>query len=86
LIIYILEGEFSTDYEVLVLFLILFLRLICLGVGKLRHYKSLPKTIMKYLYKSLGIVHGETLGEQLISIDRSASTVGLKNWAKKEYR
>lgn len=52
----------------------------------MKGFVSLPKIILKYLYKSLGLIRGELLGEQLISLDKSASTVGLKNWAKKEYR
>ncbi len=51
----------------------------------MRRSRNLPKTILKCLYRSIGLVQEEPLGEQLLSLDRSANTVGLKNWAKKEY-
>lgn len=52
----------------------------------MRRSKSLLKMLLKRLFQSIGIALEEPLGEQLFSLDRSANTVGLKNWVKKEYR
>ncbi len=52
----------------------------------MRRSKSLPKMLLKCLYQSIGLTQDEPLGEQLISLERYASTVGLQNWVKKEYR
>jgi hypothetical protein len=52
----------------------------------LRRSKNLLKTILKSLYKIIGLAQGELLGEQLLSLDKSAGTLGLQNWVKKEYR
>lgn len=56
------------------------------GGEVLRRLIILPKIILKCLSRSLGLIRGELLGEQLIALDRSARTMGLENWAKREYR
>lgn len=52
----------------------------------MRRSKNVLKRFLKYLYQVIGLSQEELLGEQLVSLDKYASTVGLKNWLKKEYR
>jgi len=47
---------------------------------------NLPKILLKRSYQWLGLIQGNCIGEELVSIDRNANTMGLGNWTKKEYR